>query len=341
MSPTNNPKTNSDELTRCEERMQMADHGKSLSPIQKADAAIKDLIDAALLKDDLLRATECDEIGVHVKNGVVHLSGHIASTASQSRIEKAICSIPGILGIINNLVLDDRLTLEVSVALGKFEHTYDCKFFTGASHGVISLDGIVSNENVKLLAEKCAADNPNVRGVVSNIRTSRTAPRMQSQPFLQPIIGETVYFLDGVSGIVKQVIINPNNRRVTAMIIQGDFTDPRYESNSLANGKARLPEQLVTVPMSMVRYLTSVSGFLHISSNERKRYKDFDPGIFFVPDKDWVPPYPYCPADILFPIEYQNADTQIAFEPDEFPFGAILEDASVREQFFATDSLGL
>jgi osmotically-inducible protein OsmY len=341
MSLKQNPKINSDVLSRCEETMQMEEHEKKLSPTRKTDAAIKSHIDAALLKDDVLRATEYEEIKVDVKNGVVYLSGHIVDIASQSRIENAVRSISGILGMENNLVLDNNLTLEVAGELGKLEHTYGCKFFTGTSHGVVSLDGIVSNELVKLLAEKSAASNPNVRGVISNIRTSRTAPRLQSQPFLQPAIGEPIYFLDGISGIVKQVIINPNNRRVTAMIIQGDFTDPKYDANSLSNGKARLPEQLVTVSMSMVRYLTTVSGFLHISSSERKRYKDFDPGIFFVPNKNWVPPYPYCSGDILFPIEYQNADIQIAPEPDEFPFGAILEKASVREQFFATDSFGL
>lgn len=318
-------------FSRCEERTQMADIGKSLSPIQKTDEAIKDHINIALSKDEVLRSTEYDEIDVDVKNGIIFLSGHIVGTASQSRIENALRSIPDILEIKNNLVLDEKLTVEVSAALGELEHTYGCKFFTGTSHGVVSLDGIVSNEDVKLSAEKCAASNPNVRGVVSNIRTSRDAPRSQSQPFLQPVIGEIIYFLDGISGVVKQVIVNPNNRRVTAMIIQGDFTDPKYEFNSLTNGKARLPEQLVTVPMSMVRYLTPVSGFLHISSNERKRYTDFDPGIFFVPNEDWVPPYPYCPGDVLFPIEYQNADKQIAPELDLFPFKEILEGSSVRE----------
>jgi hypothetical protein len=44
------------------------------------------------------------------------------------------------------------------------------------------------------------------------------------------------------------------------------------------------------------------------------------------PNKDWVPPYPYCSEDVLFPIESRSADIQI------------LEDASMREQFFATNS---
>src|SRR5215211_6303946 len=117
---------------------------------------------------------------VHVKNGVVYLSGHIVNTSSRNRIEKAIRAIPGIVGIQNNLVLDDKLTLEVAGSLGKLEHTYGCKFFTGASHGVISLNGNVSDENVKLLAEKRVASHPNVRAVINNVRVSGALQEVQA-----------------------------------------------------------------------------------------------------------------------------------------------------------------
>jgi osmotically-inducible protein OsmY len=341
MLPVQNPKIYSDELSRCEEQAQSTDHEKNISPTQKTDVIIKDRINTALWKDDVLRATEYDQVDVRVKNGVVHLSGHIVNTTSQSRIENAIQDIPGVLKIRNNLVLDEKLTSDVAASLSELEHTHACKFFTGTSHGVVSLGGLVSNDKVKLMAEKRAAGNPNVRGVINNIRTSRVGQKLKNQPFLQPLIGELIYFLDGISGVVKHVIINPDNRRVISMIIQGDFIDSRYKVDSLADGKVRLPEQLIIVPVSTVRYLTKVSGFLYISSSERKQYMDFDPGCFFTPNSDWVPPYPYCPVDVLFPIEYQNADAQIVSEPDPFPFGEILEEASVREQFFATDSLGL
>ena len=340
MFPAQIPGTDPDEFSRCEEPMQMTDHGKSLSPIQKTDADIKEYIYHAFWKDDVLRAIEYSEIDVHVKNGVVYLNGHIVSTTSKGRVENAIRAIPGILGIKNNLVLDDKLTLEVAASLGKLEHSYDCKFFTGASHGVVSLNGIVSDENVKLSAEKCAASNPNVRGVINHVRVRGDELELQDQPFLQPTIGETIYFLDGPSGVVKQVIINPNNRRVIAMTIQGKIADRQYELNSLTDGKARLPEQLVAVPMSVVRYLTRASGFLYINSNERNTYMDFDPGYFIVPNKDWAPPYPYCPDDVLFPVEYQEAELQIAYEPHQFPVAAILEEASLKEQLLANDSPG-
>jgi osmotically-inducible protein OsmY/uncharacterized protein YkvS len=340
MFPVQVPRINSNEFSRCEERRQITDHGKSLSPIQKNDAAIKEYIYNAFWKDDVLRAIEYSEIDVHVKNGVVYLNGHIVSTTSKSRIEDAMRAIPGILGIKNNLVLDDKLTLEVATLLGKLEHTHNCKFFTGASHGVVSLNGIVSDENVKLLAEKCAASHSNVRAVINNVRVSGTELELQDQPFLQPTIGEIVYFLDGISGVVKQVIINPNNRRVIAMTIQGKFTDRRYELNSLTDGKAQPPEQLVAVPMSVVRYLTKASGFLSINSNERKRYMAFDSASFSTPNVDWVPPYPYCPDDVLFPVEKRELEYQILEQLPRSPFLVAWEEQPLREQLLANDSLG-
>ena len=90
-----------------------------------------------------------------------------------------------------------------------------------------------------------------------------------------------------------------------------------------------------------VLYLKGVSGFLYTQSSDRPRYLDFDPGIFVAPAPDWQPPYPYCSEDVLFPIEYLDADIHIENDPEQFPFGAVIEEASIREQFFATDSLGL
>jgi hypothetical protein len=199
---------------------------------------------------------------------------------------------------------------------------------------------MVSDENVKLLAEKYASANPNVRGVINNVRVTGAEPGPEDQPFLQPTIGEIIHFLDGVSGVVKQVIMNPNNRRVIAMTVQGRFADQGNGSNSPSDGRARLPEQLIAVPMSLVRYLTRVSGFLYIRSNEKNRYMDFVSSYFAVPNKDWVPPYPYCSDEVLFPVEYQDSDIRIGFEPHRFPYAAISEEASLGRQPVANDSLG-
>jgi osmotically-inducible protein OsmY len=318
----------------------MTERGKSLSAIQKKDEAIKESVYEALWKDDVLRAIEYSEIDVDVKDRVVHLNGHIVSTTSQSRIRHAIRGIPGIFGIEDNLVPDDKLTVEVAASLGNLEHTYGCKFFTGVSHGVVSLNGTVSDVNVKLMAEKCAAANQSVRAVVNNVRIAGVKPELREQVCLQPAIGEPISFLDGISGVVKQVIINPNNRRVIAMTLQGEFSDQGYESTSLAAGQARRPDQIVVVPMDAVRYLTRASGFLSIRSSERNRYRVFTLDSFIVPDQAWIPPYPYCPADVLFPVEYQDAHLVIADGPLAFPIAVLPEDTSLSEQLLANDSLG-
>jgi osmotically-inducible protein OsmY len=340
MLATQIPTINPDEFSRCEENGQMKDFGKNPSPIQKTDAAIKGLVDRALWNDDVLRAIEYYEIDAHVKNGFVYLNGHIVSTTSQARINNALRAVPGLLGIQNNLVSDDKLILEVAASLGNLEHTYDCKFFTGASHGVISLDGNVSDENVKLFAEKCVASNPNVRGVINNVRVSGAELELQDGPFRQPTIGEIIYFLDGISGLVKQVIINPNNRRVVAMTVWGQFEDQGQDIKPSNIDKSRLPERLVIVPMDVVRHMTTVSGFLHINSHEKKRYMDFDPTRFSPPKDDWKAPYPYCPDDVLFPFEHQPDEDQTSQHLSQTPSSVALKEQLLWEQLLADESLG-
>ncbi len=332
MFPKQITKGNPDEFSRCEEQEQTIEYGNKRSPVQEIDAAIKDSISHALWKDDVLRAIEHEQIDVHVKNGVVHLSGHIVNTSSRNRIEHALRAIPGIQGFQNDLVLDDRLTNQVAASLGTLEHTYDCKFFTGVSHGLVSLNGTVPDEGVKLLAEKCAADHPNVRGVINHIRVSGQELGLPEQPFLQPTIGETIYFLDGHHGVVKQVIMNSNNRRVIAMVIQGPSVE---EDQSLNKGGTRSPERLTFIPMDLVRFLTRDSGFLRISTTERDRELDFNPAFFISPGVGWTPPYPYCPEDVLFPAEDQGMN-----ESDQLPFEGISEGTSLKKQVFANDSLG-
>ena len=334
-------KTKPHEFSRCEDRNQLREHGMPPSENQKADAAAKEIVLRALWDDDVLRAVDYHEIDVRAKNGVIYLSGHVMSSSNQSRIKNAIQSIPGILKIRNHLVLDDRLNLEVASSLAKLEHTHNCKFFIGTSHGVVSINGIVKDESIKSLAEKCVSDHQNVRGVINNIHVTGHDLKAPNQPFQQPIIGEVIYFLDGIAGIVKQVILNPNNRRVIAMTVLGKPIDLQQELKSLNNGESQSQERLIVIRMSSVRYITRVSGFLYISSKEKNRYLDFDPSHFTPPDTDWTPPYPYCPSDVLIPVKYQNIAIETENESQLLSFGEILEDASIREQYFATDSFGL
>jgi osmotically-inducible protein OsmY len=320
--------------------MLIVEHGRSLSPAEKKDAALKADIADALWKDDVLRKLDYYEIDTWVKDGVVTLNGYISSSGSQNRVVNALHMISGIVEIKNNLVSDDKLTLNVAVALGTLEHTYDCKFFTGASHGVISINGVVKNQQIRLLAEKCASDVPSTRGVINNIQVTGAKLEAQNLPFLQPTIGENIYFLDWVTGVVKKVIINPNNRRVIAMIIQGKFISQQDELNLTDSSQVRTRERLVIVPMNTVRHLTKVSGFLYINSNQTDKYMDFFPAYLMSPAKDWVPPYPYCPEDVMFPVEYKENTAQVEYKLEQYSFAALSKHTRLGEQLLENDSLG-
>lgn len=303
MLPEQITKHSSNQVSRSDETPQNLAQETTLSPAGKVDAKLKSDITNALWKDDVLRALDCQDINVIVKNGVVTLNGHITSSSNQHRVTNTLYAIPEIVEIQNNLVLDDQLTLDVASALRGLEHTHDCKFFTGASHGVISLNGTVSNEDIRLQAEKYAADTPNVRGVINNIYVPRSKHEASTLPFLQPIIGEMIYFLDWVSGVVKQVVINPNNRRVNAMVIQGKFASPTKTVKPSVMGATLTKEQLFVIPISTVRHLTKTSVFLFTQSKEKDQYTNFIPGQFISPPVEWAPPYPYCPEDVLFSLE--------------------------------------
>jgi osmotically-inducible protein OsmY len=322
---------NPDEITRCEEQKESTDHGKSLSPIQKTDAAIETSIYNALWKDEVLRALDYYEMDVHVINGVVYLNGHIAGTSSQNRVNYAIQAIPGILGIKNNLVLDDKLTCEVAASLGELEHTYHCKFFTGVSHGVVLLNGEVGNPDVRMRAEKCAGGHPKVRGVINNIRVPGFDLGVQDHRFLQPSIGKKIYFRDGISGFVSKIVINPDNRRVVAMIIRGSFDESREYPTFLNNNDGRSLEQQLVIPMSVVKQLTNSSGFLNIPSNDFTKYQAFDTSRFILPNNDWMPPYPYCPDDVLFPIAYLKNQASAMFK---------VQAMKLQDELLYNDSLG-
>jgi len=322
---------NPDEYSRCEEKRQITDHGKSHSPIQKTDAAIQKLIYNALWKDDVLRALDYYEMDVHVKNAVVYLTGHIVSTSSQSRVNFAMQAVPGILGIKNNLVLDDKLTCEVAASLGELEHTYDCKFFTGVSHGVVLLNGQVSDKDVRMMAEQYAASHSKVRGVINNIRAPGFDLGLQDHRFLQPSIGKKIFFSDGISGFVSKVEINPDNRRVVAAIIQGHFNESQgYLTLSNSNGRRSVEQQLV-IPMSVIKHLTNNSGFLTIHSTDFTKYQAFDMSRFILPNNDWTPPYPYCPDDVLFPVAYLKNQASAMFK---------VQAMKLNEELLYNDSLG-
>lgn len=340
MFPALIPHTDPDELPRCRES-HLFSEGQSLARDQNrsADTGLADEADDALWKEPTLRAMDYNNIEIRVRNGMVSLYGHVVSGTNRQLVEKAIRRVDGIAGIKNHLIADDRLLAEVATALGSLEHIYGCKFFTGVSHGVVLLSGTVDDRKTRLLAEQCAASNPNVRGVINTVQVRAGSLDVADQPFLQPCTGAEFFFLDGISGRVQQVIIDPDNRRVIAMTLQGRFADQGQDLKSLTNGGSRPPARTLVIPMTAVRYLTKGSGFLNVRHTERSQYSDFHIADFLAPPRDWRPPYPYCPADVLFPVKQVDAVASVS-EQMESPTAVALAHQVLKDEMLENDSLG-
>ncbi len=332
MLKTHTTPTNPANFFRGEDRTPLiADTGHRNLIIKKIDAALADRVDQALWNNEVLRNMDYKEMNVFVEDQIVYLSGHVVSSANQQRAENVIRTIPDILGVKSALYSDDNLTCEVAKALGPIEHISKTKFFTGVRHGVVTLNGEVGDVTVRTQAETCAASIPGVRGVLNHIRAPGLVPKPEDLRFLQPTIGAQIYFRDDLSGIVKQVIIHPNNRLVVAMVVQGHFSKPQEPSRSEID-RETAPSKMAVIPTREIHFLTKRSGFLNIKSVETARYGEFDPGRFISPQKDWVPPFPYHLEDVLFPGEYGETMPQTEEEAFLAPLHVPMETLLLREQ---------
>lgn len=270
-------------------------------PAYQSDQAIVEAVDRALWKDVVLRLTDYHKIDVQVRDGVVLLHGHVMTGMNQWRAVTAVKNIPGILGVRSYLIPDDQLTLEVAGALGQMEQDTRSKFFTKVENGVVVLAGEVSSAALCDQAEQCAAEIPWVRGIINEICVAGMVLNPEDQRFLQPLIGEELLFKDALSVTIQKVIINPHNRRVVAMVARGRFPDALGQGGQHGDeGEYHRLERLVVLPVRLILHLTRSSGFLQINSTETTQFEDFEPSRYIIPDKAWLPPYPYCTDEVLF-----------------------------------------
>jgi osmotically-inducible protein OsmY/sporulation protein YlmC with PRC-barrel domain len=263
------------------------------------DEAIASEVNDALWADDIVRETDYHDLDVSVNAGLVTLTGHTQTSGIKARAEQAACSARGALGVENRLVVDDELVMDVAQTLAHNARTRGQMISVYARQGVITLNGAVSSAEVRTAAEECAASVPRVRAIVNYLRAPGVALDAEDQRVLQPGRGCAVYASDMPIGHVERVIINPRNRRVTAIVVHGELPD--LKSDQPYPLPINLPQQArrVVVPISAMRVVTT-SISLNITSLEAARCQEFDPASYVLPAANWQPPYPYRWEDVLF-----------------------------------------
>jgi osmotically-inducible protein OsmY/sporulation protein YlmC with PRC-barrel domain len=264
------------------------------------DDALAAEVEAALWSDEILRNTDYNEIGVSVEDGIVKLRGHVISMRNKTRAEEAACSVPGVLGLENDLVLDQDLANGVAQALGNDEHTRFARISIGAQNGFITLNGRVDRADLREAAESIAAGVPQVRGVINTIQAPNVVTDPKEHQVWQPLIGKEVCTRDMQLGHVERVIIDPRNRRVTAFVVRGNFPDPWAQDDYRLPGEDAQQECSVVIPIDAVRYATDSSVLLDVSGAEAALYRTFEPADFTSPSMGWISPYPYHWKQVLF-----------------------------------------
>jgi hypothetical protein len=231
---------------------------------------------------------------------MVSLSGHVGTATDRLRADSALRQVPGVLAVQNDLVADDDLVNLVAQALAKDERTRHETIFVAVNHGVVILSGLRNSSKARAAAEECAGQVPSVRGVSNYIEAPGAVVDAVQERIVQPSIGQEVFASDMSLGRVEQVIINPHNRRVVAMVVRGQFPDRQRRNPRMRSYETPMEEGRLTVPAAHITFVTPTVVQLRISGIAAAGHDDFAPGDFTRPDHSWRPPYPYAANECLW-----------------------------------------
>ena len=266
----------------------------------KADTVLTEKVRQLLGSAHLLRGGDVAHMRVAVKDGVATLTGHVGQSINKARAEVAAHEAPGVTAVINHLIVDNELMIDVAQALSHDQQTQDEQIQVNVQHGVVYLGGAVKRPAVRAAAATVAARIPQVRGIINVIQTPGIGMDTDEERFVQPLIESEIYATDGQVGHVQQVVINPQNRRVTAVVAHADSAVPQAGDPTPLPTERQQPQHDILIPISSIRRAPSGALFLAINSGEAAHFANFNPLSFGLPPMDWQPPYPYWPADVLF-----------------------------------------
>jgi osmotically-inducible protein OsmY/sporulation protein YlmC with PRC-barrel domain len=291
-----------DQISRIDQRgvwLEMERAALEQLPSYRPDHEIAEDVERALWSDEVLRAIDYEAIDIDVHDGLVTLLGYASTSTNKKRAERAARTVLGVLEVENEIVTDEEITIAISQTLSRDERTHNLRILVSARHGIVALNGEVGSAEERTIAEEVAASVPQVRGVVDYIHAPGVAVDEAQQPVMQPQIGQDVYAEDLLLGRVERVIINLQNRLVTAIVVRGSFPDSERAKPGMLPYEGLRKERQAVIPIEAIHLVTVSGVMLSITSTDAAQYPDFDPGDFSLPDPDWQPPYPYVKSDVL------------------------------------------
>jgi osmotically-inducible protein OsmY len=254
------------------------------------DGILADIWDA-LWKEDAIRSLDLGSLSVEVKGGEAYLDGHLAQENNLLRIENIVHSTMGIVAVHNNLVTDRELIIQVDQALARDERTRPYILPVNASHGWISLGGEVPIRELQHVAEKVAGEVSGVRGVIALPRVTGESPDMPRLA-VQPRIGAVVYGRNREEGVITQVVIQPEDRLVTHVVVR---------SKELTDGN--LVARETVIPLDASDLVKNESVFFQRNGPSLDAYPALDRDEFPLATFTWKAPYPYTAGEVRWSLQ--------------------------------------
>lgn len=269
-------------------------------PTWRTDAELAAAARRALATAGVLQSGDYGHLSVTASAGTVTLSGHVGASADRPRAERALHELPGVLEVQNDLVADDDLVNLVSQALARDEGTRNGMIFVAVSRGVVILSGLHNSARARAAAEECAARVPFVRGVSNYTEAPGTVVDAVQERVVQPRVGQEVVASDMSLGHVAQVIIDPRNRRVVAIVVEGQFPDRRGATPRMRSYEMPMEERSLVIPITEMGFVTPTVVQLSIDGIAAAGHHDFASEDFIQPDRAWRPPHPYAKHECLW-----------------------------------------
>jgi osmotically-inducible protein OsmY len=240
----------------------------------------------ALWKVDTYRSLDLGSLSIDVKDGEVYLDGHLSQENNRPLIESIVRSVAGVVAVHSHLVLDRDLIIRVAQALANDERTRPYILPVDAFHGWIHVGGEVPTRELQQVVEKVAGGVSGVRGVTILPRIAGENPTIPPRP-AQPRIGAVVYGKDGEVGVVTQVVIQPDNRLVTHVVVR---------SNEIRDGNLAARETVI--PLEASDLVKNESIILQRNGPSLNAYPALDPDEYPLAESTWKAPYPYTAGEV-------------------------------------------
>lgn len=271
----------------------------TVSAVQDSDRLVAEKIEQALWHDSNIHRSNDAEIEIQYTAGLVRMCGYVGTNLGKMNVEDVVRRQPKVVQIENHLVVDDELMYQVAQTLGSDARMNGEQLVVRAHRGFIFLSGTASSSTLRLLAAEITVAMPHVRGIVNRVQAPGIVTDAEEDRILQPSIGLEIFTTDGGIGHIQQVIINPHNRRVTALVALVDFSTSQFPTSSRSNNQQTQPKRTIIIPVTAIRHAPKASVFLGVSSENATRFPDINSADFTLPPTDWQPPYPYHRTDIL------------------------------------------